>query len=125
MLPLAALVTIIVIIAVTVGVIAYDIGVGFGNKVPNSIDTISGRMRIWSQKTLLLPWVWAALFGHFYAPKIHLASAKITIPILLGLTALVVIYSTLVKTAETTNSWLLFFLILNLGAIAGAVLWPQ
>jgi len=127
MLPLVALITIIAIVVVSVGLIAWDI-VAATNNIPNSVDTISGRMRIWGKKTLLLPWAWAVLFGHFWGPKMtHLMSNKISIPILLAISAAVVVGGILLRgEGETTiTSWPLFFAILNLGASAGALLWPQ
>lgn len=124
MLPLAGLITIIAIVAVAVGLIVWDIIVAT-NKIPNDVDTISGRMRIWGKKTLLLPWAWAVLFGHFWGPKAYLAPHKFTVPVLILLTGLVVLYGTLTRNGETTSSWPLFFTILNLGALAGALLWPQ
>jgi hypothetical protein len=122
--PISAILTIAFMLFVVVGLIGWDIVVA-ANKIPNSVDTISGRMRIWGSKTLLIPWVWIVLFGHFYGPKTHLMQHKISIPILLVLTAIVVFVGTLMNKGETTVSWPLFLVILNVGAIAGAVLWPQ
>lgn len=126
MLPLAALITIVLIGIVALGLIVWDI-IAATNKIPNSVDTISGRMRIWGKKTLLLPWTWAVLFGHFWGPKVHLMSHKVSIPILILITGLVVGAGVLLRGEGETviTSWPIFFVILNLGAIAGALLWPQ
>lgn len=126
MLPLAALVTIIVIAVATAGLVVWDI-IAATNSTPNTVDTISGRMRIWGKKTLLLPWAWAVLFGHFWAPKVHLMPHKVSVPILMVLTGIVVVAGIFLRgDGETTiTSWPLFFAILNLGAVAGALLWPQ
>ena len=65
--PFAAKLTIVVIVAVTALLIGYDIWAATNN-VANSIDTISGRMRIWAFETPVIPWVWCGLAGHFFGP---------------------------------------------------------
>ena len=59
--------TIAVIIATTALLIGYDIWAAT-NAVPNSLDTISGRIKIWAYATPLIPWVWCGLAGHFFGP---------------------------------------------------------
>lgn len=125
MLPFSAIVTIVVMIVVIAALVGWDLFVIFGNKIGNEIDTISGRMRIWSQTILFFPWAWAVLFGHFFAPKAFIASSKITVPILGALTIAIALLSLFFKGADTVSSWFLFFIILNVGALAGAFLWPQ
>ena len=125
--PLAAIITVMIILFSTIGLIVWDIVVAV-NDVPNRLDTISGRMRAWGNKTLLFPWAWAVLFGHFYGPKIHQLMPRLySISALLALTAVVIIGGIFLRQdGETTlTSWPLFLGILNLGAIAGALLWPQ
>lgn len=124
--PLVAIVTIVLMLLAIVGLIVWDIFVAT-NKIPNSVDTISGRMRIWGKKTLLFPWLWAVLFGHFWGPKVRLMSHLNGILTLVFLTGLVLVAGILMRgEGETTiTSWPLFFAILNLGAVAGAFLWPQ
>ena len=126
MLPVAAI-TIGLMLLVTVGLIVWDIIVATNN-VPNSIDTISGRMKIWGKKSLILPWAWAMLYGHFWGPlrSGQVLSAKTGVPILILVSWGVFLLSVyLHKQGITISSWLMFFLILNIGALAGAFLWPQ
>jgi len=59
--------TIGIIVAVTVALVGYDIWVAT-NAIDNSLDTLSGRMRIWSMATPVIPWVWCGLAGHFFGP---------------------------------------------------------
>lgn len=125
MLPLPAIITIIAMIVVIVALVGWDLVVIFGNKIGNDVDTISGRMRIWGKTILFFPWAWAVLFGHWFAPKAYLAPSKITLPILGVLTVAITAFSLIFKNADTVTSWPLFFIILNLGALAGAMLWPQ
>lgn len=125
MLPLPAIITIIAMVVVIVALVGWDLVVVFGNKIGNDVDTVSGRMRIWSKTILFFPWSWAVLFGHFFAPKVYIAPSKITLPILGVLTVAVTVFSLVFKNADTVSSWPLFFIILNLGALAGAMLWSQ
>jgi len=126
--PFVAIITIALMALVTVGLIGWDVFVAF-NKIPNSIDTISGRMKAWGKQTILLPWLWAGLFGHFWGPirAGQLLPMKTGLPLLLFLTWGVLLLGTVLRHYEITitSSWILFFLILNLGAVAGASLWPQ
>lgn len=64
---LAIKLTIGIIIAVSVGLIGYDIWAAT-NSVDNALDTISGRMRIWAMTTPVIPWFWCGLAGHFFGP---------------------------------------------------------
>lgn len=125
MLPLPAIITIVVMVVVFAVLVGWDLVVAFGNKIGNDVDTISGRMRTWSKTILFFPWAWAVLFGHFFAPKIYIAPSKITLPILAILTVAITAFSFIFKNADTVSSWPLFFIILNLGALAGAMLWSQ
>lgn len=129
MLPVAALITIALMGIVTIGLIVWDIVVAT-NKIPNSVDTISGRMKIWGKKTLILPWAWAVLFGHFWGPikaSSGIFSHKVGIALLVLLTWGVFVAGTVLHKhgIAINSSWLVFLSVLNLGAIAGAILWAQ
>lgn len=127
MLPLAAMITVGLIALVTVGLIVWDIIVATNN-IPNGLDTISGRMKAWGKQTLLLPWLWAGLYGHFWGPikAGQLMPMKVSLPILIFLTWGVTIVGIWCRqNGITINTWPVFLLVLNLGAIAGACLWPQ
>lgn len=125
MLPAAAIATIIFIIAIIAIIVGWDVVVAFCNKIPNRIDTISGRMKIWGKKLLFIPITWAVLYGHFFGPKpIVNLPEKFSIPGLVLSAGLITLVGILFK-LEIVNSWLLFFVILNLGAFLGANLWSQ
>jgi hypothetical protein len=127
MLPLAAIVTIVVMAVATVGLIIWDIIVATNN-IPNNVDTISGRMKIWGKKALLLPWAWAVLYGHFFGPIRggQLMSSKVSVPILIFISWVVVLAGIELRARGLSiTNWPIFFIILNLGALAGAFLWPQ
>ena len=128
MFPLPATITVMIMVVVTIGLIVWDIVVAT-NKIPNSIDTISGRMKAWGKTTILLPWLWAILYGHFWGPiKLgQLMPSKTGIALLVFLTWCVLLTGVAMRqhNIAVTSSWLVFFLVLNVGAIAGAFLWPQ
>lgn len=126
--PLSGLITIGLMAVVTVGLIVWDIIVAVNN-IPNSLDTISGRMKAYGKQALILPWAWAVLFGHFWGPikSGQLMSMRTSMPILIFSTWIVLILSIYLRQIDVsiTSSWILFFLILNIGAFFGAILWPQ
>lgn len=115
--------TIIVIIAVTLLLIGYDIAV-YTNSVDNSLDTLSGRMRLWGMTTPLLPFAWGVLGGHFWG-SFH---AGQFIPSKAGIALLVfVAWSVIVAgiIAKNENIHISPWMMLIPGIIVGAVLWPQ
>lgn len=63
--PLIAKITIAIMIFVTAALIGFDIYAAT-NSVPNSLDTISGRMKAWAIVTPLIPWVWCGLARTFF-----------------------------------------------------------
>lgn len=63
--PFIAKLTIGIIIATIAILIGYDIVVATNN-VPNAIDTLSGRIRIWAFETPIVSWCWSGLAGHFF-----------------------------------------------------------
>ncbi len=126
--PFVAWVTVGLIALVTVGLIIWDIIVAT-NKIPNGIDTISGRMKAWGKQALILPWAWAMLYGHFWGPlKINQL-----IPHKIGIFGLVVVaWGVLLASiycrqhgVTISSSWLTFLFVLNFGALCGALLWAQ
>lgn len=128
MLPFVALITVALIGIVTVGLIVWDIYVAI-NKVPNSLDTISGRMRDWGKQAIILPFLWAMLFGHFWGPirPGDIVEPKTGIALLVFTGWGVLLAGMVLRNygINVNNSWILFLLILNFGALAGACLWPQ
>ncbi len=126
--PFVALITIGLICLVTVGLIIWDIYVAT-NKIPNGIDTISGRMKAWGKEALILPWAWAMLFGHFWGPirSGDLMPGKVGIAILAMVAWLVILFGVYCRQQgyTITSSWVLFLFMLNFGALCGALLWPQ
>lgn len=113
---------------VTVALIGWDVYVAT-NKIPNSLDTISGRMRDWGKQAIILPWAWAVLFGHFFGPVKagQYFSNHTTVPILVFISWAVLVGGMWLRQNGIfiSSSWYLFFGVLNLGALAGAFLWPQ
>jgi hypothetical protein len=109
-------------------IVGYDVVVAYFNDVPNSLDTISGRFRAWGGVVLLLAFAWSMLFGHFWGPlKETLMPHKVSVPILLFVGWSIFLGGMALRWAGVTitTSWILFFAVLNVGALAGALLWPQ
>jgi hypothetical protein len=119
--------TVFIILGLLV-IAGYDYFVAFQNDVPNELDTISGRFRAWGKTTLILSYVWAILYGHFWTPlQDNLMPLKTSVPLMLFSGWAIMIGGLALRSfgVAITTSWILFFVVLNVGALAGALLWPQ
>lgn len=122
--------TIYFIICVTLFIIGYDIW-AYSNNVSNALDTISGRMKIWGRESLILPYAWGVLGGHFWgwmngkllgSVNFKFDDPKVGIALLVS-SALVVVISDLFlkKQGIYVWPWLLIFP----GVVAGMLFWSQ
>jgi hypothetical protein len=121
----------LITVVTILGLVIYDIYVATNN-IPHGIGTLGtlgSRMKIWGKKTLLIPWAWAVLFGHFFGPikSGELVSSKFGIALLIFSTWCIVALGEVLRDhgVSIDSSWLWFFLILNIGSTAGACFWPQ
>jgi len=114
-------VTIGLIIAITLGLIGWDI-VAATNSVNNSLDTISGRMRIWGKETPIIPFAWAVLAGHFWGPIPQLMPYKTSIPLLIFISWCLIVAGIVLRNHNTSvPPWT----VLLPGMFLGALLWTQ
>lgn len=71
------LITSVIIIAITAGVIAYDVWVVIE---PTPGDTISEVLLSWGERHLFLPWLWGGLAGHLFWPMTKLGDRVLPLP---------------------------------------------
>jgi hypothetical protein len=77
---------------------------------------------------LVLSFTWGVLFGHFWGPLgDKLMPLKTSVPLLLFSGWAIMVGGLILRSfgVTITTSWILFFVVLNVSALAGALLWPQ
>lgn len=115
--------TIIIIVTVTASLIGWDIYVATNN-IPDRLDTISGRIRIWAISTPVIPWIWCILAGHFFRPLVFIGLVKpITGVILLAF----ITWSLMVTGLALRSKGIVIppWTICLPAFLAGAILWSQ
>lgn len=111
------IITKIIIIAVIVGLVIYDIVILVE---PTPGDTISAICLGWARRWWIFPLSFGVLMGHLFIPWKHPEKWKrVTIPILIGLGIISIVLNIVL-------SWTLISVIPLMAGIAlGAGLWPQ
>ena len=117
--------TMVVLVAVSAFLIGYDIWVAT-NSIDNTLDTISGRMRLWGSETAFFPYVYSVMAGHFWGPwrsgdivNFDFVMSMFFLILIAG--AVSGIDAVLKQNSINVSMWVW----IPVGVLAGAICWPQ